>query len=97
MKDLKVWMRVGDQDPYHDFDSPEEAAEDVAVLLTLRDRSPIQVRRHSGSALRGVDLVGTCYTGDNGVSLFWGDEDACFDCELSDMELEAFTNTLKAG
>jgi len=104
MKDLKVWTRVGDQDDYHDFDSPEEAAESVHDYLHwpgFADDGPCQcehpVERYQGPALHGVAFPGTPYIGDNGVSLFWGDDDAQFDCELSDMELEAFTNTLKAG
>jgi hypothetical protein len=101
MKDLKVWVRVGDQDDYHPFDSPELAAEYVHEYLHGPDQEldgtgqcRHQVERYQGPGLRGVELPDTPFTGYNGVSLFWGDEDAQLEGELSDMELFAFGNSL---
>lgn len=96
MKDLKVWMRVGDQDDYHDFDSPEGAAYDLHDLLHSDEgqcRGHI-VMRHESSMLYGVNIVGEGYEGQNAVSLYWGDDDAQFAAELSDLELDAFRNVL---
>ena len=101
MRDLKVWVRVGDQDDYHSFDSPEQAAEHVHEYLHwpgFEDDGPCQgtheVIRYVGPGLYGVVFPGTCYQGDNGISLYWGDDDAQLDCELTDFELVAFRNTL---
>jgi len=103
MKDLKVWVRVGDQDDYRPFESPEIAAADIHEYLhwpDFEDDGPCGckhgVTRYNGPALHGVEFPGTPYIGNNGVSLYWGDDDAQFECELSDMDLEAFCNTLTA-
>lgn len=104
MRDLKVWLRVRDQDDYHAFDSPEEAAGELHEYLHWPMPGPDgpsdcthEVQRYQGRGLRSVELPDTAYHGYNGVSLFWGDDDAQYECELSDMDLEAFTNTLRAG
>jgi len=86
-------MRVGDQDDYHDFDSPEIAAEDLAQYIGVYANT---VRRYVGPGLVGVE-VGDWLVGDNAVSLFWGDGDAQLEAELSDQELEAFDSTLQAN
>ena len=93
MTDLKVWMRAGDQDDYHPFDSPEEAAQDLENLLAFGPR-PTTVNRYYGPALVGIEIDETGLQGDNGVSLYWGDDDAQLFAPLSDSELEAFARTL---
>lgn len=101
MIDLLIWIRVGDQDDYHSFKSPEEAAYHLHEYLHWpghEDDGPCQcdheIERYIGPALRGVALPGTPYTGDNGVSLYWGDKDAQLQASLTDAELEAFARTL---
>ena len=98
MRDLQVWMRVGDADSYHGFDSPEEAAFDLTSILSFGagEIPAFDVERYKGAGLRGVVVHGTAFTGNNGISLFWGDNDAQFESELSDIEIEAFAITLES-
>ena len=103
MRDLKVWARVGDQDDYHSFDSPDSAAAHVHEYLHAPDKFPDppgagacdhDVTRYTGPALTGVEVEE--FSGDNGISLYWGDDDAQKECELTDLELSAFTNCLSS-
>lgn len=103
MRDLKVWIRVGDQDDYHDFDSVDDAAKAIHEYLHwpgFGDDGPCvgqcgrRVERYYGPGLRGIVINGTPYQGNNGISLFWGDDDAEFEAELTDRELEGFTAVL---
>ena len=96
MRDLKVWMRVGDQDDYHDFDSVDEAAEDMAGLLEYVP-VPTLVRRYVGNALVGVEIPEAGLLDYNSVSLYWGDDDAQLEDALADCEIEGFQNVLLAA
>lgn len=92
---MKVWMRAGDQDDYHLFDSVEEAAEDLhAILHAGMDEECIghEVNRYRGSALTGIECEGM--SGYNGISLFWGDDEAQIDRPLSDDEVNVFAGVL---
>ena len=87
-KDAYVWLRIGDQGDYEKFDSPEEAAQELGQYTSDREIK--------------FTSLGVCvgpFQGDNYVSLFWGDDDAqpVGDAELSDLEKEAFQNTLVAA
>jgi len=93
MRDLKVWMRVGDADEYHSFDSVDEAAEELAELWSALGYPPPQPNRivrakHSGVV--GVDVTDSDLQGENAVSLYWGDDDANLETPLSDSELLHF-------
>ena len=105
MTDLKLWMRVGDQDDYHAFDSIDEAADDLHEMMHCDGPSRAcpdpayqcrghKVARYAGPALHGLVLSGTGLEGDNGVSFYWGDDDAQFEAEVNYHELEVVQRTL---
>ena len=102
---IHVWVRIGDPDDYYPYDSPEDAAQRVAELLDASDpeiqaEGPLRARhvaRYMGSALCGVEIEGTEFVGNNGISLFWGDASAQLDRELSDAEIAAFARELEAA
>lgn len=104
MTDLKVWIRVGDRDDYHSFDSIEEAAYELHDAYHGPDfendgpchHDAHKVDRYIGPAIEGVVLPGTPYTGNNGISFYWGDADAQFESAISDLELDAIRNTINA-
>ena len=84
MRDLKVWMRVGDCDDYHDFDSLDEAVEDLLESLD----GFYSIRRSPHSGISGIEILGTSLVGENAVSLYWGDDDAQLVSALSDFDIE---------
>ena len=99
-----VWVRVGDADAYHQFDTPAEAGQHVAEILTAHgDYDPDggieseDVARYYGRALMGVVIHATPFVGNNGVSLFWGDADAQRDRGLTDAEIATFADALEAA
>lgn len=104
MSERKVWVRVGDQDEYHPFDSPQHAAEHVHAYFHdpeydeascgPRDEHVHAITRYRGPALIGVEVGDSVFTGENGISLYWGDGDAHLAYQLSDAELAAFTSTI---
>ena len=85
-------MRIGDVDDYHKHGSILEAGEYVA--LVVRDEVTL-IERYQGPALTGVNLFGTGYVDNNGVSLFWGDGDAQKLRELTDDEIEEFASAYR--
>ncbi len=105
MRDLRLWVRIGDQDNYHDFDSVDEAIGHVADCLhsglDSEEEETVCVEEHQlgryvGPGLYGIVLLGTEYQGDNGVSFFWGDDNAQFKAEISDQELETARRLVSA-
>jgi len=96
----KIWMRVGDQDDYHDFNSVEHAAEALAgALEELHEFDVIAsdiVRAHHDGVI-GIDIDGTELRGTNAISLFWGDEGSDFEAMLSDEELREFAQLVVGG
>ena len=86
MKDLRIWMRVGDQGEYESFDSLDEAVEELHSYLDMDDQCiGHDVNRYTGPALVGIE-VGQ-FQGDNGVSLYWGDDDAQLVTPIDALEL----------
>lgn len=73
-----VWVRAGDADEYNEFDSIAEAGE---YLYAFKPCGPLE--RSIKYGLADDD----CYTGQNYISLFWGDKDAAPLREISDDEL----------
>ena len=72
----KVWMRVGDNDDYHDFDSMFSAGSELGGLLDTASpngltKMPVIRKSHR----HGID-VEPSLVNYNYVSLFWGDDDA---------------------
>jgi len=87
----KIWIRIGDQDDYHEFDNVLEASEELAEIVGHKS---LKAERYHGLALRGVCLKDVGLVGNNGVSFFWGDEDAEFIREISNDELGVLNSTL---
>ena len=83
----KVWMRVGDNDDYHDFDSMFAAGSELGGLLDLT-KMPVIRKSHR----HGID-VEPSLVNYNYVSLFWGDSDAQPLKELTNADIADF----KAG
>ena len=100
--DDHVWLRIGDQDDYRAFDSLADAAEELHYILHLgKYEYPDKceghtVTRYFGPALRGIE-VDDYYQGDNGISLYIGNDDAQYERELCAEELTAFLHFLDAG
>ena len=98
---MKLWVRVGDQDDYNPFDSIEEAAEHVHWYLHLPcenlfdEDAEHDVTHYKGPALVGIEVEE--YSGDNGVSFYWGDDDAQKDRDITDHELDQIRDALANG
>lgn len=95
MRDLQLWIRVGDQGDYHSFDSVDEAAEFLHEHLHNHDDDECighEVNRYQGPGLVGIEIEE--FLGDNGVSFYWGEEDAGRYCSISDDELEIVRRSL---
>lgn len=92
----QIWVRVGDQDDYHNFDSIDVAAEYVHDLLhtgtEIEDgyllKHTHDLERYSGPALHGVEILGTEFMDNNAISFFWGDNDAQWIGDLDANELD---------
>ena len=88
----QVWMRVGDQDDYHNFDSPHDAGYILGDILSVTgqpDRTPV---RHG---VYGIAIA--AYQDMDYVSLYWGDKNAEPLAELTDTDLEAFESGIAEG
>lgn len=93
-----IWMRVGDQDDYRSFDGIADAATELDGILHAgldADCHGHEITRYIGPALRGIEVEE--YSGDNGISLFYGTPDAHFSRELTDTELASFTAIVQWG
>jgi len=89
----KVWLRLGDAGEYEPFDTPEEAASDIAVVF--RTDRPLNIVRARHTGVEGIDIVGSAYEGENAVSLYWGDDDANLIAPLNHWELCNFARTFQ--
>ena len=72
----RLWIRLGDNDDYHDYDS----IDDVKEILDECDCLPVKRYCQYGITARH-------FQGRNYISLFWGDDDAQPFNELTDNEL----------
>lgn len=86
---LVIWMRVGDEDGYHAFDTVEDAAQG----LWDSDRVASVERFDSGVTAPGFE-------GENYISLYWGTDPQDGSAEmtrlLTDDELEEFNLSLES-
>ena len=80
-----VWMRVGDQDDYSEYGDVTEAAD---VLRDLLHGNTFQAQRYIGNMLHGVEIPHTGLMQQNAISLFWGNREADFAHEISDIEIQ---------
>ncbi len=88
---MKVWVRIGDQDDYHDFDSIDMAAEHIHDRLHVgcgfSDGHRHPIVRYGGAGLVGVSAIGTEFVGNSAISLFWGNDEAQYMQAMSDDDL----------
>ena len=93
MKQSKLWMRMGDQGDYEDFDDPYAAGEHIGALFEEHTEMPV-IRKYGAY---GVE-VGDAFPGPyNYVSLFWGDDDAQPTKEITAKDIAAFKSGLAEG
>lgn len=93
MRDLYLWMRVGDQDDYAQFNSIDEATEHLHSCLDMdEDCVGHDVDRYVGGALVGITV--DHYFNNNAVSFFWGDKDAELETPITEWELQVVQNIL---
>jgi hypothetical protein len=86
-----IWMRVGDEDDYHEFDTLEDAAQHLADFYQL-DR----IDRYTQYGVCAQGFIGHNY-----ISLYWGapdpgDGSAEASRELTDEEIEEINESLEA-
>lgn len=90
----KVWMRMGDNDDYHDFDGPFSAGSELGSYL-----SEVGTEKFKAGDIRwrgkGLEIDG--FTNYNYISLFWGDEDAQDSQELSKADKTQFVAGVRDG
>lgn len=93
MEQSKLWMRMGDQGDYEDFDDPYDAGERIGVFFEGHTEMPA-VRKYGS---HGVE-VGDAFPGPyNYVSLFWGDDDAQPTKDITAKDIAAFKRGLAEG
>jgi hypothetical protein len=85
-----VWMRVGDEDSYHSFDTVEDAAQYLGEFYGTQQIT----RKHQS----GVTTAG--FEGNNYISLYWGtdpkDGSAEMSRALTEEEISQFNLSLEA-
>lgn len=86
-----IWMRVGDEDDYHEFDTLEDAAQYLADCYRLE-----RIDRYKKYGVCAEGFVGNNY-----ISLYWGlpdpgDGSAEATRELTDEEIEEINESLEA-
>jgi hypothetical protein len=85
-----VWMRVGDEDSYHPFDSVEDAAQYLGDFYGVQE---VAFRNQFGVTAPGFE-------GYNYISLYWGTDPKDGNAEvtraLTDEEIEEFNLSLEA-
>lgn len=88
MRPIYIWVRVGDRDDYNNFDSIGDATEYLHDRVCFGDDcNGHQVDRHESPMLAGLNV--DHFIDQNGVSFYWGDNDAKYSMDISDLELEA--------
>jgi len=93
----KVWMRVGDNDDYHDFDSMFSAGSELGVLLDAASSDGLtKMPTIRKSHKHGID-VEPSFTNYNYISLFWGDDDAQPLKDLTKADIADFRAGLRDG
>ncbi len=81
----RIWVRLGDQDEYQDFDTIEDAAEYLHDEFGIKEVDRWVDKGFEGGGYKGGDYV----------SLFWGDADAQPTADLSHGDKKAFEKSLK--
>jgi len=87
---MKVWIRIGDLDEYHDFDTPYDAGLEVGQRIG----KPEPLAFHYRAA--GVSIPPN-FVVNNYISLFWGDKDAQWTRDLTNAEKRQFEDGVGKG
>lgn len=83
---MRLWIRGGDADDYHEFGFDFDAAAEYLQLIGVSGRL-CRCGRYGVSA-RG-------FTGHNYISLYWGDDDAQPERGLTDKEVAKLSTYLR--
>ena len=92
--DMKIWMRMGDNDDYHDFGDPFSAGSEVGSYLSETGTDKFKASDIRWQSL-GLQVGG--FTGMNYISLFWGDNDAQDAKPLSKSDKTQFVAGVRDG
>ncbi|MEA3254042.1 MAG: hypothetical protein U9Q17_03735, partial [Chloroflexota bacterium] len=87
-----VWLRLGDVAEYEKFNDPCEAGKAVGARLAHRPEEHHVLSLYYRRA--GVEIE-PYYTGRNYISLFWGDEEAQWIRDLSNIEKRKFEREIE--
>jgi hypothetical protein len=93
----RVWMRMGDNDDYHDFDSMFSAGSELGGYLdsiSQEDNIPMPKVLLYGDMGVGVSPG---FEGLNYISLFWGDKDAQLTKKHTRADIEEFKRGIRDG
>jgi hypothetical protein len=97
----KVWMRMGDNDDYHDFDSMFDAGTELGRYLDASSSlegpfmSYIYSRGEGPNGTTGINAPG--FQKNNYISLFWGDNDAQITKGHTQADLAEFKRGVREG
>jgi len=87
-----VWIRIGDLDEYHDFDTPYDAGVEVGQRIGVGKPEPLAFYYRAA----GVSIPPS-FVVNNYISLFWGDGDAQWIRDLTDSEKRQFEEGVGEG
>ncbi len=88
-----VWLRLGDVAEYEKFDSPGEAGQAVGERLAIHSEKQQTLSYRYRAA--GV-VIEPYFTGNNYISLYWGDEEAQWVTDLTSKEKRKFEYSVEA-
>jgi hypothetical protein len=95
MSDEHIWVRNGDADDYHQFETVEDAAEDLHNQMHPdEDGFDHEMTAHVVERFTGRGYIGAIIDSSMDVSFYWGDDDAQFVRELSDEDIITIRDTL---
>lgn len=94
----RVWIRIGEVAKYESFATPHDAGvavgKSIARGLEIHPKEHIALSFGYGAAGVSIEAAGIeedpSYTGNNHISLFWGDKDAQWIRDLSFAEKVEF-------
>jgi len=87
-----VWIRLGDVAEYEKFDKPYDAGIHVGESIGIGKPEPLAFHyRAAGVAIPAA------FVGDNYISLFWGDENAQWTRDLTNIEKRHFEGGVGEG
>ncbi len=88
----RVWIRLGDLAEYEAFDTPYDAGFNVGERIGVGKPEPLAFHYRAA----GVSIP-PIFVGNNYISLFWGDEDAQWVRDLTNIEKRQFEDGVGKG